>query len=128
MNSTMSHSTHVRATCNFNTNGLVTTDYLRGKTTELNILLLKVGPCVTLEYINIRGHEGYNSSVMMTQETWHLHTDSHHGGNDCPFNSAKSGSIGGKGEDNFGYYDITNPLHRCSSADDSTTQWWFGEQ
>ncbi|XP_067026109.1 uncharacterized protein [Acropora muricata] len=128
MNSTLRHSTHFRATCNFNTDGLVTTDYLRGKTTELNILLLKGEPCVTLEYINIRGYQGYNSSVMMTQEIWHLHTDSHYGGNVCPFNSAKSGSIGGNGEDNFGYYDITNPSHRCSSVDDSTTQWWFGEK
>ncbi|XP_067026106.1 uncharacterized protein [Acropora muricata] len=128
MNSTLSHSTHVRATCNFNTDGLVTTDYLRGKTTELNILLLKVGTCVTLEYINIRGHEGYNSSVMMNQEHWHLHTDSYDGGDVCPFNGAKNGSIGGKGEDNFGYYYTVNRLHRCSSGDDSTTQWWFGEQ
>ena len=128
MNSTLRHSTHFRATCNFNTDGLVTTDYLRGKTTELNILLLKGKLCVTLEYINIRGYQGYNSSVMMTQEIWHLHTDSHYGGNVCPFNSAKSGSIGGNGEDNFGYYDITNPSHRCSSVDDSTTQWWFGEK
>ncbi|XP_067026115.1 uncharacterized protein [Acropora muricata] len=98
MNSTLRHSTPFRATCNFNTDGLVTTDYLRGKTTELNILLLKGKLCVTLEYINIRGYQGYNSSVMMTQEIWHLHTD------------------------------ITNPSHRCSSVDDSTTQWWFGEK
>ena len=29
MNSTLSYSTHVRATCNFNTDGLLTRDYLR---------------------------------------------------------------------------------------------------
>ena len=129
MNSTLSHSTHFRATCNFNTDGLVTTDYLRAKTTDLNILLLNGAPCVTLQYINIRGHDCYNCSVWMTQEaTGHLHTDSYYGGDHCPFKGAKSGSIGGGGEDNFGYYDTVNPLHRCSSGNNSTTQWWCGEQ
>ena len=31
MNSTLSHSTHFRATCNFNTDGLVTRDYLEAR-------------------------------------------------------------------------------------------------
>ncbi|XP_015763676.1 PREDICTED: uncharacterized protein LOC107342690 [Acropora digitifera] len=56
MNSTLSHSTYVRATCDFNTDGLVTTDYLRAKTTDLNILQLNSRPCVKMEYINIRGY------------------------------------------------------------------------
>ena len=129
MNSTLSHSTHFRATCNFNTDGLVKTDYLRAKTTELNILLLKYRACVTLEYINIRGHDCHNCLVYMVQDpTWHLHTDSHYGGPNCQFKSAQNGSIGGGGEDNFGYYSVVNPLHRCSSGNNSTTQWWFGEQ
>ncbi|XP_067028479.1 uncharacterized protein [Acropora muricata] len=55
INSTLSHSTHFRATCNFNTDGLVTTDYLRTKTTDLNILQLDGWPCEKMEYINIRG-------------------------------------------------------------------------
>ena len=129
MNSTLSHSTHFRATCNFNTDGLVKTDYLRAKTTELNILLLKGGACVTSEYINIRGYDCHNCLVYMIQHpTWHLHTDSHYGGSNCQFKSAQNGSIGGGGEDNFGYYGVVNPLHRCSSRNNSTTQWWFGEQ
>ena len=131
MNSMLSHSTHFRATCNF-TDGLLTKDYLRGKTTELNILLLNGGPCVTLEYINIRGHEGYSVSVWMIQnkppQSSHIHTDSHNGGSYCQFNSAQNGSIGGGGEDNFGFYATFNRKHRCSSRDSSTTQWWFGEQ
>ena len=40
MNSTLSHSTHFRATCNFKTDGLITTDYWRAKTAYLNILQL----------------------------------------------------------------------------------------
>ena len=128
MNSTLSHSTHLRATCNFNTDGLVTTDYLRAKTTELNILLLKGYKCVTFEYVNIRGYEAYNPSVWMIQRPGHLHTDSHKGGIHCSFDSAKNGSIGEPGEDNFGLYETVNHLHRCSSGNSSTTQWWFGEQ
>ncbi|XP_015768763.1 PREDICTED: uncharacterized protein LOC107347386 isoform X2 [Acropora digitifera] len=131
MNSTLSHSTHFRATCNF-TDGLLTTDYLRGKTTQLNILLPIDRTCETLEYINIRGHEGYNVSVWMIQDERpqpsHIHTDSYHGGSRCQFNSAQNGSIGGGGEDNFGLYVTFNRKHRCSSRDSSTTQWWFGEK
>ena len=129
MNSTLSHSTHFRATCNFNTDGLVTRDYLRGKTTDFNILLLKGEACLKMEYINIRGHDCYNCTVKMTQRTtWHIHCDSHYLDR-CQFTSAISGSVRGRGgEDNFGLYDTTNSLHRCSSTNDATTQWWFGEQ
>ena len=128
MNSTLSHSTHFRATCNFNADGLVTKDYLRAKTTDLNILLLKE-PCVTMEYINIRGYDCYNCTAWMFQtKDAHLHTDSYHGKH-CQFTSARNGSVMlPGGEDNFGLYVTTNPSHRCTSANDSTTQWWFGEQ
>ena len=87
-------------------------------------------PCVTLEYINIRGHEGYNVSVWMAQDPqkYHLHIDSHFArGASRAFKSATNSSIGGLGEDNFGFYLTVNPLHRCSSGDNSTTQWWLGE-
>ena len=72
MNSTLSHFTHFRATCNFNTDELIKTYYLRGKTTEFNILLPNGGPCVTSEYI-------YGC----------IKTRSHWGGFECPFNGAK---------------------------------------
>ena len=45
MNSTSSHSTHVRATCNFNIDGMAARDYLRAKTSDLNILLLNGERC-----------------------------------------------------------------------------------
>ncbi|XP_067028464.1 uncharacterized protein [Acropora muricata] len=128
MKSTLSHSTHFRATCNFNTDGLVTTDYLRTKTTDLNILQLTGWPCVKMEYINIRGYDCYDCTALMAQSIqWHLHTDS--SGQSCQFKSASNGSVkSGGGEDNFGYYNTINTLHRCTSGDDATTQWWFGEQ
>ena len=66
--STLSHSTHFRTTCNFNTDGLVTTDYLRAKTTDLNILQLNSysWPCVRMEYINIRDYHCYDCRAKMS--------------------------------------------------------------
>ena len=66
---------------------------------------------------------------MAQRINWHLHVDSYYGANVCQFTSAGNGSIASpSGEDNFGQYHEINPLHRCSSANDATTQWWFGEQ
>ena len=129
MKSTLSHSTHVRATCNFNIDGLVTTDYLRAKTNDLNILLLKGRRCFEIEYINVRGHDCYNCTAWISQTIyWHLHFDSYYGIH-CQLKSARNGAVAFPGgEDNFGVYRTINPLHRCSSGDNATTQWWFGEQ
>ena len=130
INSTLSHSTHFRATCNFNTGGLVTIDYLRAKTANLNILQLNRNLCVKMEYINIRGYDCYNCTALMAQRiNWHIHVDSYYGAKSCQFTSAGNGSIASEsGEDNFGEYYEINPLHRCTSGDNATTQWWFGEQ
>ena len=127
-NSTLSHSTHVRATCNFNTDGLVTKDYLRAKTSYLKILQLNSDLCVKMEHINIRGDDCYNCTALMAQTiNWHLHTDSSL--KSCQFKSASRSSVPlAGGEDNFGYYATVNPLHRRTSGRDATTQWWFGEQ
>ena len=129
MNSTPRHSTYFRATCNFNIDGLVTTDYLRVKTTDLNILLLNGESCVKMEYINIRGYDCYNCTAKMVQTiNWHLHASSHYVG-PCQFTSARNNSVAlPGGEDNFGFYHTINPLHRCTSGDNATTQWWFGEK
>ena len=130
MNSMLSHSTHFRATCKFDTDGLVTRDYLRGKTTDFNILLLlKKDSCEKMEYINIRGYDCYNCTAKMTQKIWwHIHCDSYYM-DPCQFTSARNGSVKEPGgEDNFGFYGTINSLHRCSSGNDATTQWWFGEQ
>mgnify|MGYP006973412074 CR=1 FL=1 len=65
--STLSHSTHFWATCKFDTDGLVTTDYLRAKTTDCNILLLNRATCVKMEYINIRGYDCYNCNAKISK-------------------------------------------------------------
>ena len=112
-------STYFRATCNFNTDGLVTTDYLRAKTTDLNILLLNIGLCVKMEYINIRGYDCYNCTAKMSQKEWHLHSTSHYE-DPCPFTNARNSSVAS--------IKTINPLHRCTSGDDATTQCWFREK
>ena len=132
MNSTLSHSTHFRATCNFNTDGLVTKDYLRSKTTDFNILVLKKNDsCEKVEYINIRGYDCYNCTAKMTQKiSWHIHGDSYYV-DSCQFTSARNGAVKlPGGEDKFGFYGIINRSHRCTTKNtgNSTTQWWFGEQ
>ena len=103
MNSTLTHSKHFRATCKFNTDGLVTTDYLRAKTTGLNILKLEGTPCVKMEYINVRGYECYNCTAVIVQRTNnHLHIDSYYRAKVCQFTIAGYGSIASDaGEDNF---------------------------
>ena len=129
MNWTLSYSTHFRATCNFNTDGLVTTDYLRAKTANLNNLQLISNLCVKMEYINIRGYDCYNCTALMIQRiNWHLHNDSYYEAKSCQFTSAGNGpNASPSGEDNFGEQYVINPLHRCTSANHATTQWWFGE-
>jgi len=65
----------------------------------------------------------------MTQKiSWHIHCDSYYVDH-CQFTSARNGAVKSPGgEDNFGFYQTINSLHRCSSGDNATTQWWFGEQ
>ena len=45
----------------------------------------------------------------------------------CQFTSASADAVHlPGGEDDFGCYKTANPVQKCVSSDDSTTQWWFG--
>ena len=57
-----------------------------------------------------------------------MHYDSFYGPKiGCQFTSQSTGAVRlPGGEDNFGWYQTVNPVHRCVSSDDSTTQWWLG--
>ena len=126
-----SHSTHVRATCNFNTDGLNYTDYLRAKLSDIDVMSLSFDGCKRYEYINIRGYYCHNCTAHFVQrDYWHAHVDSYSGSQrNCQFKSPLEGAVKMKsGEDNFGWYETVNPVHRCSASADSTTQWWIGEQ
>ena len=83
--------------------------------------------CKKFEFINIRDHECINCTAYFGQNKyWHAHIDSYHGIANCQLKSIGARSHQG-GEDNFGWYQTVNPIHRCTRNDTSTTQWWFGE-
>ena len=128
MESIANQSSHVRATCNFNTDGLNFTDYLRAKLTDIDVMRKKFDDCRNYEYINVRGYGCHDcTAVFVQQDMWHAHVDSYHDyGAGCQLKA--SGAIKDPaGEDDFGWYETVNPIHRCSSNNNSTTQWWFGE-
>ena len=125
------HSTHWRATCRYNTDGTVYTDYLRASFQDFDIV--RVTPTVTsscqkYELVNIRGNECTNC----TAATWylkgayplHIDSSSSHG---CDFDGSQSGDAVGS-EDNFGFYHAVNSKFRCTSSSDATTQFWFGSK
>ena len=113
--------THWRATCSYQTYGIDFTDYLRGNFKDFNIVdCLATGQCKRVEYVNIRGHNGTNLTAPFWTN-WVLHTDS--SSDICELN-ATVGAI--RSENNFGAYVVFNPKFRCTQADNSTTQWWFG--
>ena len=124
------NSTHFRATCRYDTDGPNYTDYLRAKLTETDILGLSFDGCRYYEYINVRGYSCHNCTAQFVQrDSWHAHFDSYWGSSvlGCQFSSAHEGSVDlPGGEDDFGFYETINPVHRCVTTESSTTQWWLG--
>ena len=118
-----------RFTCNFDTDGPVYTDYVRGNHEDIPILPVnsKYDGCKTVEFINIRGTQCNNCTVLIAHtDKSPLHIDPYFTKERCSNNFTGSESCGRSGEDNFGYYDCRNQQHRCSSTEESTTQLWFG--
>ena len=123
------HSTHWRATCRYDTDGTVHTDYLRASLEDFDIIrqvYIVNHDCRRYEYVNIRGNECVNC----TTRTWykkgahHFHIDSSYQ-NGCD----SSGIIPNQAvhdEDNFGLYKVVNPKFRCTSSQNATTQFWIG--
>ena len=122
-------STHWRATCRYDTDGVVYRDYMRTSLGDFDIMNIQEpvqGKCFQFEIINIRGYQ----CVTCTAPIWYekgidsLHTDSSR--NVCEFNGNQGDVVGN--EDNFGHYRIVNAAFRCTSNSDSTTQVWIGGQ
>ncbi|CAH3018803.1 unnamed protein product [Porites evermanni] len=104
-------------------------DYLRAKLNDIDVMRLNFDGCKKYEFISIRGYNCSNCTAQFVQtDNWHAHTDSFWGPKiGCQFTSQSTGAVrllGG--EDNFGWYQTVNPAHRCTSSNDSTTQWWLG--
>ena len=129
MQSIQEDSSKFRVTCNYDTDGVVYRDYLQVATDQIDILTYASGgSCILVEEIDIRGESCKNCTAYIVQNfRYPLHSDSYYSASrSCEFQPAGSLYCGGKGEDNFGFYDCANPAHRCSSAQSSTTQTWFG--
>ena len=119
-------STYFRATCQFPISGVKYVDYLRGRLSDFNLIpKTEFRGCAKYEYVNIRGHQCYNCTVYTHQTNKeHIHIESYTSRN-CGLGHVP-GAITGNGEDNFGFYLVVNPDHRCSANSTTTTQWWLG--
>lgn len=117
-------STHWRATCSFDKFGVDYRDYVRGKVKDFDITAyLNEQQCQKIEFINVRGNVGYDTTVPFWQmkNTYILCTDT--SVRACQFDG-QSGAV--YSEDNFGYYGKYNLKFRCTSGPTATTQHWFG--
>ena len=123
------HSTHWRATCQYNIDGTVYTDYLRASLEDFDIIRdvpKVVETCRPYDYVNIRE----NKCVNCTARTWYykgvwpLHIDSDLTGS-CDFDGSDTDAAI-ELEDNFGLYATINTKFRCTSSSDATTQFWIG--
>ena len=127
MQSIANHSTHLRATCNFPTDGLQYTDYARAKLAGHDIFgNWSLGRCQLYEYINIRGINCSDCTARTKNDgrhkSWAINSYNNFG---CQFD----GRPGAKqGESSFGQYKEgnINSNHSCTSSAASTTQHWFG--
>ncbi|KAJ7358914.1 hypothetical protein OS493_020755 [Desmophyllum pertusum] len=122
-------STHLRATCNFATEGHSYTDYARAKLANHTIFTRFERKCRQYERLNIRGIQCYVCTALTNQsngKSWFInsYTSKTRG---CQFDG-RPGM--GTGEYNFGSYPNSkvNPDHRCSSSPSSTTEHWFGNK
>ena len=122
------------ATCNFGKDGPVQTDYVRA--THVGVPLLdsatsEHNECKTVEFIDIRNKSCIDCKVLIAHSltaNWPIHVDSYYSEirHDCSADFSPSNDCGMEGEDNFGNYRCVNNKHRCSAANESTTQLWFG--
>lgn len=130
MQSIRNHTSKWRITCQYESDGVVYTDYVRAAHDKIDILTYDNRKCKEVEYINVRGSNCSMCTTWLIQsktknET--LHTDSYYyTDKKCDFTPSKSMHCGGTGEDNFGLYICINQGHRCSANETSTTQTWFG--
>lgn len=123
-------STHWRATCNFDQDGLIMNDYVRGRLIDIDVITYLGGhACFPVEYVNVRGHNCSDCTTHIRQDDkFHIFIDSYQGSAyKCSINFLEN-SIKVLNDycDNFGKYKIVNPEHRCVSSSSSTTQWWLG--
>ena len=122
-------TTHWRATCRYNTDGTVYRDYLRASFEYFDIIrdIPEVtDACRHYEFVNIRRNECVNCTARTwyMKGVWPLHIDSYFQ-DLCDFDGSLSGDLI-HSEDDFGLYGVVNPIFRCTSSPEATTQFWIG--
>ena len=128
MKLTRAHSTHWRATCDFQTIGIDFRDYFRALLDDYDVMAAPALPvsCKRYEFINIRGNQCINCTAFtMTITSATPCVVSYQTSLPCDLDGKPNG--GKFAEMNFGFYTIVNPAFRCSATKDSTTQYWFGK-
>ena len=121
------NSTHWRVTCGF-PSGLSYTDYARASLNDTDLLtFVNQDRCRRYEFVSVRGINCTDCKGMLVQrDNQHMHTDSYWSGrNGCEWDPRDGAKIG---EDNFGFYVVTNPQHKCTENTLSNTQWWLGAE
>lgn len=129
-----SYSTLWRATCKYNTDGLSKRDYMKALLKNMDILTYSGAVCAHVQHIDIRGINCKECTTIFHQvSSRHPYVDCGYGRPNmgCTFDASSGGVREVRNgwwnwDDNFGYYDVRNPNHRCSSSSSSTTQWWLG--
>ena len=122
-----SQSSQWRATCNYNTDGVDFTDYVRSTFDNLDPMTFNNAECKKITYVNIRGSYCSDCTIWVHQDDrkdfvfngwWGQYGASPK----CQFVVAS----GVTSSESFGLYDFVDTAHRCSKGQDSTTQYWFG--
>jgi hypothetical protein len=130
------YATHWRATCTFDSQGLIYADYLRVDKTNQQLLQKVAETCIRFEYISVRNISCSDCTGFFQHDVYHAFVDSTRGKDMIPrcewagTHGAVVKHINGAfdGEENFGVYEIVNPLHQCSSSNNSTTNYWLGKK
>ena len=129
MESIQQDSTKWRATCRYETDGVLYTDYLRVSKAELDILTNIGAQCVNVEYINVRGQNCTGCTAYIRQTPSQiLHFLSKNSIDFGQCNFKPFGEQVCKNRYYFGHYYCTNSEHRCSSSSETTTQNWLGAE
>ena len=133
-------STHWRTTCEYEKMDIDYVDYLRSKINETNPItydhrsLVKAEQCRLVEYVNIRGRQCTDCTVFLGQGSSCILYSSSVRNSDicgCDFDSSNFLSDCPTGSTEEFYFNCfgsgcNSGKHRCHTATESTTQYWFG--
>ena len=127
-----SQSSQWRATCNYNSDGVIFTDYIQSTFENVDPMTYREYACKKVTYVNIRGSSCNECTIWIDQynnnEFGIVSWFSQYG----PI-TPKCDFINAPGEKNykagFGLFltrQNTNSEHRCAAGPTATTQYWFG--